>query len=220
MFTGIVEETGTVEGIREGAKAIHLAVRARIVARGTRPGDSIAVNGCCLTVTKISRGKAGARLQFDLLRETWMRTSLQFTTKGALVNLERALAANGRLGGHFVTGHIDGTGKITRWERSGADHVLDISAPTEVLRYVIFKGSIAVDGISLTVAGVTPRGFCLWIIPHTYEVTALHERSVGDRVNLEADMLGKYVDQLLELRLGTKSGARTSGKRQRKSADV
>ena len=140
MFTGIVEETGSVASIRETAASIRLIVQARLCARGTQAGDSIAVNGCCLTVTKITRGKNGARLQFDLLRETWMRTSLQFTTSGALVNLERALAANGRLGGHFVTGHIDGIGKITRWERAGADHVLDLSAPPEVRRYVIFKG--------------------------------------------------------------------------------
>ena len=197
MFTGIVEETGSVESIRETAAAIRLTVRARLCARGTKAGDSIAVNGCCLTVTKISRVKGGARLQFDLLRETWTRTSLQFTTRGALVNLERALAANGRLGGHFVTGHIDGIGKITRWERSGADHVLDLSAPPKVRRYLIFKGSIAVDGISLTVAGVTKRGFRLWIIPHTFAVTALRERQVGDVVNLEADLLGKYVEQFV-----------------------
>lgn len=197
MFTGIVEETGVVESIREGTKAIHLTVLARLCARGTRLGDSISVNGCCLTVTKISRVKGGARLQFDLLRETWTRTNLQFANPGASVNLERALAANGRLGGHFVTGHIDGIGKITRWERSGADHVLDISAPPEVLRYVIFKGSIAVDGISLTVAGVTKRGFRIWIIPHTFDVTALRERKTGDAVNLEADMLGKYVEQFI-----------------------
>jgi riboflavin synthase len=197
MFTGIVEETGTIESIRETAESIRLSVRAHLCARGTRAGDSIAVNGCCLTVTKISRVKGGATLQFDLLRETWTRTNLQFAQRGALVNLERALAANGRLGGHFVTGHIDGTGKITRWERSGADHVLDISAPPEVRRYVIFKGSIAVDGISLTVAGVTKRGFRIWIIPHTFEVTALRERKVGDAVNLEADMLGKYVEQFV-----------------------
>ncbi len=200
MFTGIVEETGVVESIREAAQAIQLTVCARLVARGTRTGDSIAVNGCCLTVTRISRVKGGVKLQFDLLRETWTRTSLQLARPGALVNLERALAANGRLGGHFVTGHIDGTGKIIRWACAGADHLLDISAPPEVLRYVIFKGSIAVDGISLTVASVTKRGFRLWIIPHTYEVTALHERQVGDAVNLEADLLGKYVEQFVRLR--------------------
>jgi riboflavin synthase len=200
MFTGIVEETGAVESIREDGSAIHLAVHARLVARGTKVGDSIAVNGCCLTVTKISRVKIGARLHFDLLRETWIRTNLRFTQRGALVNLERALAADGRLGGHFVTGHIDGVGKITRWERSGADHVLDIAAPRDLLRYVVFKGSIAVDGISLTVAAVNPRSFRLWIISHTFEVTALRERKVGDSVNLEADLLGKYVERFVAAR--------------------
>ena len=197
MFTGIVEETGKVEAIRESGQGLHLAVRARVCARGTKTGDSIAVNGCCLTVTKISRATRGDALHFDLLRETWTRTNLQFSTPGALVNLERSLAANGRLGGHFVTGHIDGVGKITRWERAGADHVLDISATRDVLRYVVCKGSIAVDGISLTVAGVTKKGFRIWIIPHTFEVTALRERKVGDVVNLEADILGKYVEQFV-----------------------
>src|SRR5687767_10639999 len=185
MFTGIVEETGSIESIRETAKGIHLAVGARTCARGTNVGDSIAVNGCCLTVAKVSRVGRRVVLHFDLLRETWTRTNLQFAQEGAAVNLERALAANGRLGGHFVTGHIDGVGKITRWERAGGDHVLGIAAPREVLRYVIMKGSIAVDGISLTVARVTKNGFRLWIIPHTFEVTALRERKLGDAVNLE-----------------------------------
>ncbi|HTD65894.1 MAG TPA: riboflavin synthase [Candidatus Limnocylindria bacterium] len=200
MFTGIVEETGTVESIRESAAAIHIIVRARVCARGAKVGDSISVNGCCLTVTKISRASKRALLHFDLLCETWTRTNLQFSKPGALVNLERSLAANGRLDGHFVTGHIDGVGKIARWERAGADHVLDISASREVLRYVVFKGSIAIDGISLTVAGVTKRGFRVWIIPHTFEVTALRERKVGDAVNLEADILGKYVEQFVKRR--------------------
>jgi riboflavin synthase len=197
MFTGIVEETGTVENIRQSNKAIQLAVRARVCARGTKVGDSIAVNGCCLTVTKIRRAGGGTQLHFDLLRETWERTNLQFVPRGSLVNLERPLAANGRLGGHFVTGHIDGTGKIVRWEREGADHVLDVTARSDVLRHVVFKGSIAVDGISLTVARVTRTGFRLWIIPHTFAITALRERKVGDSVNLESDLLGKYVAQFL-----------------------
>ncbi len=197
MFTGIVEETGTVENIRQGSKAIHLTVRARVCARGTKIGDSIAVNGCCLTVTKIRRAARHSELHFDLLRETWDRTNLQFAQRSSLVNLERSLASNGRVGGHFVTGHIDGMGKITRWERHGADHVLDIAAPADILRYVVFKGSIAVDGISLTVARVTRTGFRLWIIPHTFVVTALRQRKVGDGVNLEADLLGKYVAQFL-----------------------
>lgn len=200
MFTGIVEETGKVESVRETEIGIQLAVRARLCARGTKPGDSIAVNGCCLTVTKVTRRSGGHTLRFDLLRETWERTNLSSVQVSSLVNLERSLPANGRLGGHFVTGHIDGIGKITRWERAGADHVLDIAAPPDVQRYVVFKGSIAVDGISLTVAGVTKNGFRIWIIPHTFEVTALRERQVGGLVNLEADILGKYVEQLVKRR--------------------
>ena len=200
MFTGIVEETGKVESVEQTKRAIQLAIHARVCARGTKVGDSVAVNGCCLTVTKVRRKSGGAQLHFDLLRETWERTNLQFVSRGSLVNLERPLAANGRLGGHFVTGHIDGLGTITRWERNGADHVLDVTAPPEVLRYVVFKGSIAVDGISLTIARVSRAGFRLWIIPHTFAVTALRERRVGDKVNLEADLLGKYVAQFVTAR--------------------
>jgi riboflavin synthase len=194
MFTGIVEETGTVEAVIPGTESIRLRVLAPTVGRGVKLGDSIAVNGCCLTVVG-ARGRGPKRLEFDLLRETWERTNLSDVVPGRTVNLERALAVGDRLGGHFVTGHIDGTGTISRWERQGNDHILEIQAPEEVLRYVVFKGSIAVDGISLTVAGVRKGGFRIWIIPHTHEVTALRERAVGDRVNLEADLLGKYVEQ-------------------------
>jgi riboflavin synthase len=197
MFTGIVEETGTVEKVEPTAKSIELTVRANRCGRGLKVGDSLAINGCCLTVVKLgSRGK-GRRAQFDLLKETWHRTNLQFVKPGSLVNLERPLLPGTRLGGHFVTGHIDGVGKILRWERAGLDHVLDIAAPADVMRYVIFKGSIAVDGMSLTVAGVRKKGFRIWIIPHTYEVTALRDRKVGDAVNLEADMIGKYVEKFV-----------------------
>ena len=197
MFTGIVEETGVVEKIQPAKNAIQLTVRAALCARGVKAGDSIAVNGCCLTVAKITGRGRSRSLQFALLRETWARTNLSAGEVGSLVNLERALAADGRFGGHFVSGHIDGTGKIIRWERAGADHVLDIAAPPDVLRYVVFKGSIAVDGISLTVAAVTKKSFRLWIIPHTHEITALRERKVGDTVNLEADLLGKYVERFV-----------------------
>ena len=194
MFTGIVEEVGKVVRITPTADAgIRLAVRTRVAGRGTRLGDSIAVNGCCLTVVRRRTAGAASILEFDLLQETWNRTNLRFASTGSGVNLERSLAANGRLGGHFVTGHVDGVGKIIRWTPSGADHLLDIEAPAEVRRYLILKGSVAVDGISLTVARVTPRTFRIWIIPHTHAVTALRERKVGDWVNLEADLLGKYV---------------------------
>lgn len=202
MFTGIIEETGTVAAIKPTANSIQLAVRARSIGRRLKLGASVAVNGCCLTATKISVRGRDRLIQFDLLQETWQRTNLQFTQPGSLVNLERPLRANGELGGHFVTGHVDGLGKIIRWEKSGADHVLDIAAPADVLRYVVFKGSLAVDGISLTVAAVQKKSFRLWIIPHTFEVTALRERKVGDAVNLEADLLGKYAGKFLTARRG------------------
>ena len=200
MFTGIVEETGTVERIKPAAKSIQLTVRTGLCGRGLKLGASLAINGCCLTVVKLSPPGKHRRAQFDLLRETWQRTNLQFAKVGSAVNLERPLRTDGNLGGHFVTGHIDGIGHITRWERMGQDHVLDIAAPPEVMRYVVFKGSIAVDGISLTVAGVTRKTFRIWIIPHTYEVTALRERKVGDAVNLEADLIGKYVEKFVAAR--------------------
>jgi riboflavin synthase len=200
MFTGIVEETGTVERIKPTPESIELTVRANLCGRGLKVGASLAINGCCLTVVKVAaRGKARL-VQFDLLKETWQRTNLQFAQRGSLVNLERPLRTDGNLGGHFVTGHIDGTGKIIRWERTGQDHVLDIAAPPEVMRYVVFKGSMAVDGISLTVAGVQKRSFRIWIIPHTYEITALRERKMGDAVNLEADLIGKYVEKFVAAR--------------------
>jgi len=195
MFTGIIEETGLIEGIKVSPDAIRLALRVGTCGHRLKAGDSLAVNGCCLTVAKlISRGKKKS-IEMDLLRETWERTNLRFTKKGSLVNLERPLRADSRLDGHFVTGHIDGTGKITRWERSGQDRLLEIAAPAPVMRYVVFKGSIAIDGISLTVAVVTAKTFRVWIIPHTFEVTALRERAIGDAVNLEADILGKYVEK-------------------------
>jgi riboflavin synthase len=194
MFTGIVQETGTVEKIGRGKKSIRLTISAGTVARGLKIGGSVAVNGCCLTAVKISpRGKSRL-IQFDVLQESWRLTNLQFAKDGSLVNLERPLRAGGEFGGHFVTGHVDGIGKILRREKSGADHVLEIAAPKNVMRHVILKGSIAIDGISLTVAGTGGKSFCVWIIPHTFKVTALHERKIGDAVNLEADLLGKYAE--------------------------
>ncbi len=197
MFTGIVEETGTVERIQSTGKAIELTLRVKICGQGLKRGDSLSVNGCCLTAVQITKKGAFKLVRVDLLQETWTRTNLQFVKVGSLVNLERSLSADGRLGGHFVTGHVDGLGKISRWERSGKDHVLEIDAPPEVMRYVVFKGSIAVDGMSLTVAAVKKKSFRIWIIPHTYEVTALRDRTIGDAVNLEADMIGKYVERFV-----------------------
>ena len=200
MFTGIVEETGQVKVIRPAKNSIQLTVQLDICGRGLKVGDSLAINGCCLTAVKLATQGKRKLAQFDLLKETWVRTNLQFVSPGSLVNLERPLRTDGQLGGHFVTGHIDGLGKISRWERQGKDHVLDIDAPADVMRYIVFKGSIAVDGISLTVAGVARKSFRIWIIPHTHEVTALKERKVGDAVNLEADIIGKYVEKFVAAR--------------------
>jgi len=197
MFTGIVEEAGTVERIRPTGKSIELTIRARFDRQRLKVGASVAVNGCCLTVVKVVKSGKHQLIQFDLLQESWRLTNLQFARVGSLVNLELPLRASGELGGHFVTGHVDGLGKITKWERLGRDHVLDIAAPAEVMHYIVYKGSVAVDGISLTVAGVKRTGFRIWIIPHTYEITALRERQIGDAVNLEADLLGKYVRKFL-----------------------
>ncbi len=209
MFTGIVEETGSIQAIRPAPGGIGLWVRARVCGRGIKAGDSLAVNGCCLTVEKIRSLKAGKLLQFAVLEETWRRTNLQSTRPGAAVNLERALRAGDPLGGHFVTGHIDNLGKITRWEQSGKDYLLEVAAPPDIMRYLVFKGSIAVDGISLTVAKVGRKSFQVWIIPHTRAVTALGQRQVGDAVNLEADMLGKFVERFVNARLSP--GRRSRG---------
>jgi riboflavin synthase len=195
MFTGIVEEAGTVEHIKPTPNSIQLTVRARSVGRGLKVGASMAVNGCCLTVVKLAKRGKDRLIQFDMLQESWRLTNMQFASSGSLVNLERPLRAGGELGGHFVTGHVDGMGKITKWERVGRDHMLDIAAPSEVMRYMVHKGSVALDGISLTVASVNKNGFRIWIIPHTYQITALRDRQVGDAVNLEIDLLGKYVEK-------------------------
>jgi riboflavin synthase len=197
MFTGIVEETGRVESVRPGAAAIELRVRARLCARGLKAGDSLAVNGCCLTVEKLRAAGREKVLQCAVLQETWRLTNLRFASPGAGVNLERALRVGDRMGGHFVTGHIDGLGKIRRWEQAGQDYILEVAAPADLMRLIVFKGSIAVDGISLTVAAARKNSFDVWIIPHTRAVTALRERKTGDAVNLETDLLGKFVERLI-----------------------
>lgn len=197
MFTGIVQEAGTIVAIKPTQRAIQLTLRARAIGRGLKLGASVAVNGCCLTVVKLATRGKDRLIQFELLQESWRLTNMQFAKVGSLVNLERPLRASGEFGGHFVTGHVDGLGKIIKWERVGRDHMLDIAAAPEVMRYLIHKGSIAVDGISLTVAAVKKNSFRVWIIPHTYEVTALRDRRVGDAVNLEADLLGKYAEKYL-----------------------
>ena len=193
MFTGIVEEAGQVVRIHSGKHSTELTVRAPTIGRSLHTGNSVAVNGACLTVV----ARRGSAFRFDVLNETLERTNLEFVREGSLVNLERPLHANARLDGHFVLGHVDGRGKVRQFKREGKDYVLDVEAPSSIMRYVVEKGSIAVDGISLTVAGVHRNWFRIWIIQHTREITNLQGCRDGDHVNLEADILGKYVDQLM-----------------------
>ena len=196
MFTGIVEETGQVLAFTKEEKAWRLKLAAKAVLEGLSTGDSIAVNGCCLTVVQFS----GQTLEFDLLEETVRLTNFSKLTTGSLVNLERSLAFGGKMGGHFVTGHIDGLGRIEVFERRGSDMYLKVRAPDGCGRYLIHKGSISIDGISLTVAETEGDSLVMWLIPHTCEVTNLKTRKPGDLVNLEFDMLGKYVEKLLSTR--------------------
>ncbi|HEX8310969.1 MAG TPA: riboflavin synthase [Chthoniobacteraceae bacterium] len=196
MFTGLVEETGEVQALNRNEAGAQLHILAPSVGADAQIGDSIAINGCCLTVTARSAGA----LRFDLLAETLARTNLGSLSAGAPVNLERALAAHARLGGHFVQGHIDGTAEVLAFDEVGADRRLEIALPPESARYVAFKGSIAIDGISLTVAEVHEASFVVWIIPHTAAVTNLRTRRAGERVNLEFDLLAKYVERILAFR--------------------
>jgi riboflavin synthase len=193
MFTGLVQATGKVvsrEVLPSGAA--RLALESTLLATAEL-GASIAVNGCCLTVTSVQSDVA----TFDLLAETLRLTNLGDLKVGSLVNLEPSLRPTDRMGGHFVTGHIDACGSIAFFGADGADWRLDINAPAEVLRLVVKKGCIAVDGMSLTVADVLPTGFRIWIIPHTLAVTNLSGRQVGHRINLESDLLAKYAEKLL-----------------------
>ena len=192
MFTGIIEEAGSVISFAPGANAWRLRVKAHAALEGASIGDSIAVNGCCLTVVAIGEGA----LAFDVLEETKRLTNLDALAPGAPVNLERSLRFGGKIGGHFVSGHIDGMGVIRIFEQRGKDHYLRVAAPGGQGKYLIHKGSIAIDGISLTVAEVAGDEFAVWLIPHTVTVTNLHGRKAGERVNLEFDLLGKYVEKL------------------------
>ena len=198
MFTGIIEELGTIERVGAG----QIVVRARTVLEGTRLGDSIAVNGVCLTVTHLT----GAGFTADVMPETLRRSSLGQLRPGSRVNLERAMAADGRFGGHIVSGHIDGMGQILALRDEGNAVWVTIAAPPELLRGIVEKGSIAIDGISLTVAAVTDRDFSVSIIPHTGGQTTLLHRRPGEQVNLETDIIGKYVARLLAPESAPKRG--------------
>ncbi len=193
MFTGIIEETGRVERFERGGDAWKLRVAAKAALADVALGDSIAVNGCCLTVVKFD----ATGLEFDLLEETRRLTSISAIKPGAAVNLERSLRFGGKMGGHFVTGHVDGLGVVEIFEPRGSDRYLRVKAPAGAGRYLIHKGSIAIDGISLTVAEVDGDSFAVWLIPHTVAATNLAEKRAGDPVNLEFDLLGKYVEKLM-----------------------
>jgi riboflavin synthase len=193
MFTGLIEEVGNVLEIRATEHGAQLQVTASHITKKIRTGDSVAVNGCCLTLS----AHHGERLTFDLLEETLDRTNLRTLRRGSPVNLERSLPANGRFGGHFVQGHVDCAASILAFKQSGGDHRLEVELPAEFGHYVASKGSIAVNGISLTVAEVLPERFVVWIIPHTKRHTNLHSAEAGDVVNLEFDILAKYVERML-----------------------
>ena len=194
MFTGIIETAGRVEGLQPEQTGARLVLKAGGIAEETVIGESIAINGCCLTVTNVD----GSTLAFDILAETLRCTNLGDLKRGTHVNLERAVAAGSRMGGHFVQGHIDCASEIIALDPVGADHRLVIAMPRDFSRYAVHKGSIAVNGISLTIAEIGEDRFTIWIIPHTMEVTNLSEASPGMRVNLEFDMLAKYVERLLQ----------------------
>lgn len=196
MFTGLVEEAGSVESLApRGDGGAMLTVRGSVVADGIRIGDSVAVNGCCLTVTAFE----GSLLRFDLLGETLARTNLGGLETGRRVNLERPLRAGAPLGGHFVQGHIDDTAGVLAFTPRGEDRHLEVGLAPHYARFVASKGSVAIDGVSLTVATVGPDRFSVWLIPHTLAVTNLGDLQAGARVNLEFDILAKYLDRMREV---------------------
>ncbi len=192
MFTGLVEAVGTVAELARTGEQARLTLNLPFASE-LALGDSVAVNGCCLTVTQISISQSS----FDILSQTLQVTSLGNLEPGNEVNIERALRVGDRLGGHFMQGHIDATGSIIDWSQHGQDHRLEISLPTDIHSLCIPKGSIAIDGISLTIAELLPESAVCWITPHTSEATHLSSCKVGQKVNLEADMLAKYVRQQL-----------------------
>lgn len=194
IFTGIIEELGVVKSIAINGASGCITIKAKKVLDGTQLGDSIAVNGTCLTVTSINSDGFSA----DVMAETVKRTSLSQVGKGDLVNLERAMILNGRFGGHIVSGHIDGTGTITKYTKEENAIWVTIKAPDEILDLIVEKGSICIDGISLTVATVSDQDFQVSIIPHTAKETTLIHKKVGSLVNLENDIVGKYIKKLME----------------------
>ncbi len=194
MFTGIVEEIGTVKKIQKGQHSAVLDIQAQQVLEGLKIGDSIAVNGVCLTVVSFGNNYFAA----DVMHETLNRSALVRLSSGSRVNLERAMPADGRFGGHIVAGHVDGVGKLVQIKRDDTAVWYTVQAAPAILRYIVEKGSIAIDGISLTVASVSEKQFSISAIPHTVEQTVLKEKKAGDSVNLETDIIGKYVEKLMQ----------------------
>ena len=205
MFTGIIEEVGTIKTIKQNREAIVINIGANNVLSDVNIGDSIAVNGVCLTVTSFTNDD----FTVDVMPETVKSTSLRLLKQGSSVNLERAMRADGRFGGHFVSGHVDGIGKIRSKNRVDNAVYYDIDVSDELLQYIVHKGSIAVDGTSLTVFNVTDEYFTISLIPHTFEETILGEKEPGDIVNIECDMLGKYVKQFVKNHFETGKGKLT-----------
>lgn len=193
MFTGIIEEIGTIVSVKHTSREAKISISAKKIFSDLKLGDSIAVNGVCLTASDVSR----ERFTADVMNETFSRSSLSELTAGSHVNLERAMAANGRFGGHIVAGHVDGTGTIIDIKKDDNAIWYTIKADNNILKYIIEKGSVAIDGISLTIAKITSDSFSISIIPHTIQETILSEKSVGDIVNIENDLIGKYVERFL-----------------------
>jgi riboflavin synthase len=194
VFTGIIEGMGKVESIKKGSRSAFLTIEADRIAGDLKVGDSVAVNGVCLTAAWVKGGRFGA----DVMNETLSRSVLGGLQGGSLVNLERAMVAGGRFGGHIVTGHIDGVGKVTSVKKDGIALLYEIAAPSNIMRYIVEKGSIAIDGVSLTVASVSRSSFCVSVIPHTAKETILFGKGTGSSVNLENDIIGKYIEKFVQ----------------------
>jgi riboflavin synthase len=196
MFTGLVEALGKVVSLKATGEQARLVIETPFSSE-LKLGDSVATNGCCLTVSNID----ASAISFDLLAQTLRITALRNLKAGSMVNLERAMMVGDRFGGHFVQGHVDGTGKITRIEANGQDHIVEVSLPPEIQQICVDKGSLTIDGISLTIADLKANSAVFWITPHTWTHTHLHVAKIGQTVNLEVDMLAKYVEKILTARL-------------------
>lgn len=206
MFTGIVEEIGKIKAINGSQDSVEMVIQAKKILEDVHLGDSISVNGVCLTVTEFTSNG----FTVDVMPETVQSTSLRDLQQNSPVNLERAMSAGGRFGGHIVSGHVDGIGRIVRKTPKGNAVYYEIEVPNELVQYMIYKGSVAVDGTSLTIFGLTETTFTLSLIPHTLSETILHGKGVGDIVNIECDMLGKYVSQFLQCSFEDKKSMKSS----------